>query len=97
VNRLGLDALLVTRGEEGMSLFRKGEVTHIPTVARKVFDVTGAGDTVIAAFCLAFASGVNMIEAAIIANHAAGIVVAEVGTATATPEALKRSFRAVCR
>ena len=92
MKKLSCKAVLITRGEQGMSLFEKNKVTHIPTVARKVYDVTGAGDTVISAFTLAYASGANMEEAAVIANHAAGIVVGEVGTAVATPEQLLESF-----
>ena len=92
LRKLSLKAALITRGEQGMSLFEKNKVTHIPTVARKVYDVTGAGDTVISAFTLASASGADMANAAIIANHAAGLVVAEVGTAVATPEQLLESF-----
>jgi D-beta-D-heptose 7-phosphate kinase/D-beta-D-heptose 1-phosphate adenosyltransferase len=70
-----------------MSLFTGGgpdgaEVTHIPTVAREVYDVTGAGDTVIATLALALASGASPEEAAILANHAAGVVVGKVGTAS---------------
>lgn len=91
-SKLSCNAVLITRGEEGMSLFEKNRVTHIPTVAQKVYDVTGAGDTVIAAFTLAHASGVSMEEAAVIANHAAGIVVGEIGTAVATPEKLLKSM-----
>ncbi len=90
---LSCKAVLITRGEEGMSLFERGRVTHIPTVARHVYDVTGAGDTVIATFALAYASGATMQEAAVIANHAAGIVVGEVGTAVATPEKLMISLK----
>jgi D-beta-D-heptose 7-phosphate kinase/D-beta-D-heptose 1-phosphate adenosyltransferase len=75
--------VLITRGEHGMSLLdAEGAVTHIPTVAREVYDVTGAGDTVIAALTLALASGASLDEAAVIANHAAGVVVGKVGTAT---------------
>jgi D-beta-D-heptose 7-phosphate kinase/D-beta-D-heptose 1-phosphate adenosyltransferase len=75
--------VLITRGEHGMSLLdAEGAVTHISTVAREVYDVTGAGDTVIAALTLALASGALLDEAAIIANHAAGVVVGKVGTAT---------------
>ena len=92
LKKLFCKAVLITRGEQGMSLFEKNRVTHIPTVARKVYDVTGAGDTVISAFTLARASGAAMEDAAVIANHAAGIVVAEVGTAVATPEQLLQSF-----
>lgn len=92
LNRLACGAVLITRGEEGMSLFEKKDITHIPTVARHVFDVTGAGDTVIASFALAYASGATLQEAAIVANHAAGIVVGEVGTAVVTPEKLRQSL-----
>ncbi|MBI3593312.1 MAG: D-glycero-beta-D-manno-heptose-7-phosphate kinase [Nitrospirae bacterium] len=98
MNKLSCKAVLVTRGEEGMSLFERTlpkediKVTHIPTVAKKVFDVTGAGDTVIAAFALAHTAGASMEDAAIIANHAAGIVVGEVGTAAAAPEVLLQSL-----
>lgn len=92
MKKLFLAAVLITRGEQGMSLFEKHRITHIPTVARKVYDVTGAGDTVISALTLAYASGASLENAAVIANHAAGIVVAEVGTAVATPEQLNESF-----
>lgn len=97
MSRLSCKALLITRGEEGMSLFEKkasgeAKVTHIPTVAKKVFDVTGAGDTVIAAFTLARVAGASLVNAAVISNHAAGIVVAEVGTAVATPAGLMESL-----
>ena len=82
-------AVLITRGEEGMTLFAdEGEVTHIPTVAREVYDVTGAGDTVIATLALALASGASFVEAAVLANHAAGVVVGKVGTATVTRDEL---------
>jgi D-beta-D-heptose 7-phosphate kinase/D-beta-D-heptose 1-phosphate adenosyltransferase len=93
MKKLSLKAALITRGEQGMSLFEANKVTHIPTVARKVYDVTGAGDTVISAFTLACASGAGLEDAAVIANHAAGIVVGEVGTAVATPEQLSESFQ----
>ena len=65
---------------------------HIPTVAQEVFDVSGAGDTVIATFTLAIAAGASPLEAAIISNHAAGIVVGKVGTATVAPDELLKSF-----
>lgn len=89
-----MKAVLLTRGEEGMSLFEREGVTHIPTVAKKVFDVTGAGDTVIATFTLAQAAGASMQEAAVLANHAAGVVVGEVGTAVATPAKVRQSIKA---
>jgi D-beta-D-heptose 7-phosphate kinase/D-beta-D-heptose 1-phosphate adenosyltransferase len=79
--------ILITRGEGGMSLFNgDSKITHVQTVAREVYDVTGAGDTVVAILALALASGATSVEAAILANHAAGIVVGKVGTATATAE-----------
>jgi rfaE bifunctional protein kinase chain/domain len=84
------DALLITRGEQGMALFeRSGGYTAIPAVAHEVYDVTGAGDTVIGVLALAIAAGASFIEAAIISNHAAGIVVGEVGTATVTLKTLQ--------
>jgi len=86
-------AILITRGDEGLSLFEKdGRIRHsaFPTEAREVFDVTGAGDTVIGVYALCMAAGASFREAAYIANHAAGIVVGKVGTATATREELKR-------
>lgn len=86
---LGCDMVLVTRGEHGMSLFEEdGHPVDIPTTAKAVFDVTGAGDTVIACFTLAWASGATPREAAIIANVAAGLVVAEVGAASVPWEKL---------
>ncbi|HZT22527.1 MAG TPA: D-glycero-beta-D-manno-heptose-7-phosphate kinase [Verrucomicrobiae bacterium] len=85
--------LLITLGELGMLLCRHGQKpVHIPTVAREVFDVSGAGDTVIATFTLAIAAGASPLEAAILSNHAAGIVVGKIGTATTSPEELLRSF-----
>lgn len=92
LKRLGCGAVLVTRGEQGMTLFEKKGISHIRTAARKVYDVTGAGDTVISAFTLACTAGASMAEAAEIANHAAGVVVGEVGTAVATPRQLLESF-----
>jgi D-beta-D-heptose 7-phosphate kinase/D-beta-D-heptose 1-phosphate adenosyltransferase len=86
--------LLITLGELGMLLCQRGEKPfHIPTVAQEVFDVSGAGDTVIASFTLAIATGASPLEAAILSNHAAGIVVGKIGTATTTPEELLASFK----
>lgn len=86
--------LLITLGELGMLLCQRDQPPfHIPTVAQEVFDVSGAGDTVIATFTLAIASGASPLEAAILSNHAAGIVVGKVGTATAGPEELLASFK----
>ncbi|MBI4685284.1 MAG: D-glycero-beta-D-manno-heptose-7-phosphate kinase [Nitrospirae bacterium] len=93
LKKLSCKAVLITRGEEGMSLFEKNNFVNIPTVARHVYDVTGAGDTVIAAFTLAYASGATLEEAALIANHAAGIVVGEVGTAVTTPAKIMQSLK----
>lgn len=91
---LGCDMVLVTRGEHGMSLFEEdGHPVDIPTTAKAVFDVTGAGDTVIACFTLAWASGATPREAAIIANVAAGLVVAEVGAASVPWEKLSSACR----
>ncbi len=92
LKKLPCKAVLITRGEQGMSLFKNNEVIHIPTVARNVYDVTGAGDTVIATFTLAYTVSANMEEAAIIANHAAGIVVGEVGTAVVAQKQLQKSL-----
>jgi len=97
--RLGCQAVLITRGERGMSLIegtRKdgmAKATHIPTVARQVFDVTGAGDTVVAALSLALSVGASMRQAAIMANHAAGIVVGMVGTGTVTAAQLDEALK----
>ncbi len=86
--------LLITLGDHGMLLCQRGlKPFHIPTMAQEVFDVSGAGDTVIASFTLAIAAGASPIEAAIFSNHAAGIVVGKVGTATVHPEELLASFR----
>ncbi|MGV8074593.1 MAG: D-glycero-beta-D-manno-heptose-7-phosphate kinase [Syntrophobacteraceae bacterium] len=83
LDRLDCMTVLITRGQDGMSLFtRDGGAEHIPTVARRVFDVTGAGDTVIAAVTLGVAAGLSVVDAARLANLAAGIVVGELGTAT---------------
>jgi len=85
--------LLVTLGEHGMCLFRPGQKPHhIPTVAQEVFDVSGAGDTAIATLVAALAAGANPVEAAEMSNHAAGVVVGKVGTATCSPAELLESF-----
>lgn len=86
--------LLITLGDLGMLLCQRGQKPfHIPTVAREVFDVSGAGDTVIASFTLAVAAGASPVEAAVFSNHAAGVVVGKVGTATVSPAELAESFR----
>lgn len=89
LKRLNCEGVLVTLGENGMQLFEKnGSVTHIPTLAQEVFDVSGAGDTVISAFTLALASGAGMKDASYISNIAAGIVVGKVGIAVITQKEL---------
>lgn len=86
---LDLDALLVTRSEEGMTLFREDGAVHEPTRAREVFDVSGAGDTVIATLAVMLASGADLVRAMRISNHAAGIVVGKLGTATVTLDEIR--------
>ncbi|MFQ5455387.1 MAG: D-glycero-beta-D-manno-heptose-7-phosphate kinase [Nitrospirota bacterium] len=92
LNRLDCKAVLITRGEEGMSLFEGDDVTHIPTVAQEVYDVTGAGDTVVSVLSLALSVGAAIKEAAVIANYAAGVVVGIVGTAVIRREDLIRKM-----
>lgn len=94
LRQLKAEAVLITRGERGMSLFEnKKPVLHIPTRAREVFDVTGAGDTVISALTLALAAGAPFRAAAELANHAAGVVVGKLGTASVSQEELLTSLR----
>lgn len=86
-------AVLITRGEEGMSLFeRERGFTHIPTTARQVYDVTGAGDTVMAVLALCLASGVDLVTAAHLSNHAAGVVVGKVGVSTVSLDELQEAI-----
>jgi len=88
-------AVLITRGEQGMSLFEAGRpVTHIPTFAREVYDVTGAGDTVMAVLTLALAAGAPLRDAAVLANYGAGVVVGKRGTATVSRGELTDALRA---
>ena len=89
---LDLQALLLTRSEEGMTLFRDGEPHHQPTQAREVFDVSGAGDTVIAGMGLAMAAGLDFLEAMQLANAAAGVVVGKLGTAVCSFDELAQSL-----
>ncbi|MBK9676419.1 MAG: D-glycero-beta-D-manno-heptose-7-phosphate kinase [Betaproteobacteria bacterium] len=88
-DELGLGALLVTRSEEGMSLFTAAGADHIPALAREVFDVSGAGDTVIATLGVLIGAGAPMGTAMRVANQAAGVVVGKLGTATVTPDELR--------
>ncbi|MFH1414097.1 MAG: D-glycero-beta-D-manno-heptose-7-phosphate kinase [Candidatus Omnitrophota bacterium] len=94
ISYLGLQSLLVTMGDQGMKLFTKeNKVTHIPTVAQEVFDVSGAGDTVISVFTLGLCSQGTVLEAAHLANIAAGIVVGKIGTAVLTKKELTEKLR----
>lgn len=97
LEKLEAESILITRGEKGMALFSAdGDIDYFPTVARKVYDVTGAGDTVIASFVSAVAAGATLKEATEFANCAAGVVIGEIGTAVVSlpelTEELKRSF-----
>ncbi len=92
--RLGCEAVLVTRGEQGISLCEStGKSWHIPAMARQVYDVTGAGDTLISALALALSAGASIQESAILANHAAGVAVGMIGTAAITKTQLKEALR----
>ncbi|MBU0728393.1 MAG: D-glycero-beta-D-manno-heptose-7-phosphate kinase [Proteobacteria bacterium] len=94
LNTFNCQAVLITRGEAGMALMEKGkELFSIPTVAKEVYDVTGAGDTVIATLALGLASGMTCADAATLANYAAGIVVGKVGTATASTDELLETIK----
>lgn len=90
---LRLEGLLITRSERGMSLFQADQSSHFPAQTQEVFDVTGAGDTVIATLAAGLATGLAMADAAMLANLAAGVVVAKLGTATVTVEELRRAVR----
>jgi D-beta-D-heptose 7-phosphate kinase/D-beta-D-heptose 1-phosphate adenosyltransferase len=91
--KLGCDAVLITRGDRGIMLLEGDNApVFVETAAREVYDVTGAGDTVIATLAAALAAGATMLEAANLANHAAGIVVGKVGTATASADELLATF-----
>lgn len=94
LNELQPAILLITLGEQGMLMCQRGQApVHIPTVAQEVFDVSGAGDTVIASFTLAIVAGASPLEAAMFSNHAAGIVVGKIGTAVVHPDELLGSFK----
>lgn len=93
LERWQADSILISRGEAGMTLFKPGvRARHFPTTAKEVYDVTGAGDTVLATCALALAAGGSFEEAAILANHAAGVVVGKVGTATVSARELVRAL-----
>jgi D-glycero-beta-D-manno-heptose-7-phosphate kinase len=92
-DQLSCDSVLITRGDRGMMLLDgSGEPAYVETAAREVYDVTGAGDSVIATLAAGLAAGASTLESAHLANHAAGIVVGKVGTATATAQELLSSF-----
>jgi rfaE bifunctional protein kinase chain/domain len=94
IKKLQCGSVTITRGDEGMTLFEKtGRVTHIPTCAQEVYDVSGAGDTVIATLTLCKAAGAPLSDAAIVANHAAGVVVGKIGTATVTQQDILKSMK----
>jgi len=90
----GARQVLITRGDRGLSLSDAGRVTHVPARAREVYDVTGAGDTVIAYFTLGLAAGIDAAEAAFLANAAASVAVSKVGTTVVTPEEVVRALEA---
>jgi len=97
VRKLNLRSLIITQSENGMTVFdnfnKKLKITHIPTKAREVFDVTGAGDTVISLLALSYVISKNILLSAMIANYAAGIVVSKLGTATVSVEELKEAIK----
>ncbi|MHC1729417.1 MAG: D-glycero-beta-D-manno-heptose-7-phosphate kinase [Syntrophobacteraceae bacterium] len=98
LRKLGCENLLITRGKEGMSIFRNGgKALHIPTLARHVYDVTGAGDTVAAVLALGTAAGLSITDASILANLAAGIVVGELGTAAVSAGTLVTALEKMAR
>lgn len=89
----GAKQIVITRGKEGMTIFSGDQITEVPTYARKVFDVTGAGDTVIATLALAMMGGLDLVKACILANFAAGVVVAKVGCVPCSLEELQAAIR----
>ena len=94
IKKLNCKSLIITRGDEGMTIFEKSNsITHIKTYAREVYDVSGAGDTVIATLTLCHSAGLSLKEAAVVANHAAGIVVGKLGTAVTNQEEILRSMK----
>ena len=90
---LNCDSVIITQGEEGMTLFERKRITHIPAKAQEVFDVTGAGDTVISVLTLALACKASFVQAATLSNLAGGIVVGKLGTATVSTEELKEALK----
>jgi len=92
-DKLKLTHLVMTRGRDGMSLFSDKGVTHLPTFAKQVFDVTGAGDTVIAALALAYSTGADLVSSCVFANLAAGVVVGKVGCVPCSQDELLEAQR----
>ncbi|MCX7641422.1 MAG: D-glycero-beta-D-manno-heptose-7-phosphate kinase [Elusimicrobiales bacterium] len=96
IKKLSLETLIITRSEQGMSVFdnlsSKLKITHIPTSAKEVFDVTGAGDTVISVASISYVISKNILKSAILSNYAAGVVVSKIGSATVSPDELKKVF-----
>ena len=90
---LQCESVLITQGEDGMTLFDKKQIVNIPAKAQEVFDVTGAGDTVISVLALSLACGASLFHGAILSNLAAGIVIGKLGTATITPPELKEALK----
>jgi len=94
MKRLACTAVLITRGDRGMSLVEsKRRAHHVPALARQVYDVSGAGDTVISVLTMALAAGATLVEATQLANHAAAVVVQKVGTATVSPDEILHALR----
>ena len=94
IKKLRCENLIITLGKDGMMLFEKeGKGFHIPAVAREVYDVTGAGDTVVSTLTLSLATGADILSASIISNFAAGVVVGKLGAASLTREELKDIFQ----
>lgn len=92
IKKLHSRGLIITRGKDGMSVFSDFGMFHLPAISKEIFDVTGAGDTVIAVLTLALASGFDLLKSAIFANIAAGVVVQKLGTANVSPEELRTMF-----
>ncbi len=92
IKKLHSRGLIITRGKDGMTVFSDSGIFHLPAISKEVFDVTGAGDTVIAVLTLALASGFDLLKSAIFANIAASVVVQKLGTATVSPQELRAMF-----
>ncbi|MCM8759184.1 MAG: D-glycero-beta-D-manno-heptose-7-phosphate kinase [Candidatus Omnitrophica bacterium] len=93
MKKLSLEKLVITRGKDGMTIFSDSGVTHLPAISKEVFDVTGAGDTVIAVLTLGLACGLDILKSAIFANLAAGVVVQKLGTANVSVDELREMFK----